>query len=740
MAQQKPKSPLFGRKPDLEYLHNRAANKGLTTIVGRPQSGKTWLLETLRDELANTDNTLVGYAESTGQYADLLLRSLKDLYTRWLSDASYLKQAQAIWNQNKDTLITRGGKTIGGALGKILEGQTGAAGMGDLVRGFFNGLHTVNRDLLSGGINLPVLDYDQAHDLMWLLDHLSGEDKRFVLILDAFEQSGGTQVEAGTLERFLSRLDQWPHCHILLAARKPDANEKESEALLSAKRLAAASMAATVWDLPGLHLTGDLDEIDALAQFLNDRVPATVGIPNDRLLELIGGHAGVIDRWVASQGLPDQTPASKEDLAGIARDAHAHRYPELAARLGDLKKTAEPALRYAIRLALLPEFQTEEDFGPLSSILLNGMAESPLADLQSSGLLEEDARAPRVPTYGHKTRYDAARSLIFTDERYRPFAREEAESLAVELASQVSTAEPRVVPYAEALRQLGLIAPDQVLTAPYAGLCVAAASLLRPSEIGSKTSSACPYLRASAGLAATTPGVAEMVAMGLYNLNADSIRGNCVEQVDQLFDGLRKLARHYPANNTVQECLAMSLVNMGLFIKEENNLGQGDQLIAQLRTLAANNIENNTVRECLAKGLFNACVSAEDKNDLARRDHLIGELRTLSEDNPEDGVVQDRLAIALGRKIAHVMKEHGLPQGVQLIKELKTLKENNPENNDVQEFFALLMADLYARAKEKNDLPKREAQLKELRELLPGLPPGQTKEILLRSIEDLRQG
>ena len=56
MTKPKPKRPLFGRQPDLDYLSKRANGKGLTVVAGRPQSGKSWLLREFVDRLSIDDS------------------------------------------------------------------------------------------------------------------------------------------------------------------------------------------------------------------------------------------------------------------------------------------------------------------------------------------------------------------------------------------------------------------------------------------------------------------------------------------------------------------------------------------------------------------------------------------------------------------------------------------------------------------------------------------------------------
>ena len=143
---------LFGREPDIAYLMGRAKAKGLTAVVGRPKMGKTWLLEEVARRLASDEGYLVGYHECRGQTSDLFLRAISDLYTRWLSDASYLAQARSLWKRHKDHVITGVGK----AVGKVFKAVAGMAGsplekLGDLVQEAFGGLAIADRDRETGG-------------------------------------------------------------------------------------------------------------------------------------------------------------------------------------------------------------------------------------------------------------------------------------------------------------------------------------------------------------------------------------------------------------------------------------------------------------------------------------------------------------------------------------------------------------------------------------------------------------
>src|SRR5271154_3520662 len=100
------RAELFGRTKDLQALVSRAGHQGITAVVGRPQMGKSWLLTELARLLSTDFNRpyCVGFTSSSGQTPDLLLRAVVDLYTRWLSDSTYVEQAKIVWEQQKTGL------------------------------------------------------------------------------------------------------------------------------------------------------------------------------------------------------------------------------------------------------------------------------------------------------------------------------------------------------------------------------------------------------------------------------------------------------------------------------------------------------------------------------------------------------------------------------------------------------------------------------------------------------------
>ena len=370
-------------------------------------------------------------------------------------------------------MVTRVGQAVGAAFGKVFGAITGAKGTSEALPGVFNSLHQANRDLRSAGIKLPTLDYEQARDLLWVLDQLTDGQVRVVLILDAFDQGEGVEVEAKTIQSFLRHLDDWPECHMFFATRAPEAGETEAVALKCVKEFDEASIAAEVWPLPVLHLPEDLDESDRLVHYLNDKVPATRDVDRELLMRMIDGYAGVIGRWVDA----GQVPRNAEELGLLAEDAHSFRYRDLDGKLSDLKAKNGAHFEFAVRLALLPDLGSTVLYEPFKIVIENERPASPIPDLQACGLLQPPKHDTGAPTYGHAKRHEAIRRIVCTRDSYKPLARKQAEYLITELAP-VDPVLEETRPILLALLTLGGVSQDIGVHEEYVGVCAAAATLL----------------------------------------------------------------------------------------------------------------------------------------------------------------------------------------------------------------------------------------------------------------------
>jgi hypothetical protein len=107
----------------------------------------------------------------------LILRAVANLYTFWLSNASYREQAKSLLERHKGELLT----TVGRTVGDIVEPLSKAVGLeilGKPIREIFEALAHGDADLRSGGMALPKLDYEKARELVNLVAALSAPPTR----------------------------------------------------------------------------------------------------------------------------------------------------------------------------------------------------------------------------------------------------------------------------------------------------------------------------------------------------------------------------------------------------------------------------------------------------------------------------------------------------------------------------------------------------------------------------------
>ncbi len=515
-------SPIFGRADDLTRLHGRIGSKGLTALTGRPQIGKSRLLEELIRTVTGDGEYLVGYAQSTGEKQDLLLRTLVDLYTRWLNHASYLGQARSFYERHRGSLIGKVGVAVGKLLAPALKLENPTGITTAVVNETLGNLTKAEQDLATAGIQLPRLSYDLALELVHVLHKLS--ERRVVLIMDALEQSPAVEEKAATLAAIMRRLEEWPPCHVIIALRD---NKPEHEAYRQAESLVRSHPAAEMVPLSRIELKHDLPTRDALLAHVREIVPAARKVADQRLIELIDGHPGVLYWWFWDP------PANEAGLVRRARDAHAYRYDELIDDFRDLIQKGGDELNLCSRLALFPEIVTADDWAIHESIVLGEIAKDALPRLQSRRIL--DPQEP-YPTFGHTTRYEAARRWWGDQGEAKPFAREEAAHLIVRLASRIRSYEPTAMPFAQSLISFLPVAGPLRIAKDFQALiaCGLAVSQSRPNE---------PYQllveRNGRPTALSLPRTAALVSMGLFNTLNDARAEDDLERRDRLLDELR---------------------------------------------------------------------------------------------------------------------------------------------------------------------------------------------------------
>ena len=524
-------SILFGRNPDLSYLLGRAENKGITAVAGRAQMGKSWLLTELARRLsAPPSQYVVGFTESLGETPDLLLRAVVDLYTRWLSDSNYWEQAQVTWQQQKKDLVGNVGKAVGTIFEKLSKlGAKPVEAVGGLVKETFDGLASANRELLTGGIQLPRLQIEQGRDLLALVFQITG--RPLVLVLDQWEKSPAIELETNILDAFVRHLDEWPLCHIFVGVRS---EEKPSAAVKGLRD--GFPGAVEVYDLPPMHLEGSAS--GDLIQHVREHVPAAVNVADQKLLEMISGYPGTVARWTSPYSA--QT-VKLDELKVLADDANAYRFGEF--------KVVVPALSddercLAMRLALVPSAGSEEGWKALHDVVLQGSQARYLDALKRKKLL--DASTP--PSYGHAKRSEAALQC-FTDDYWEEL-REESGSLIIRLGSRVGNTAPEVLPFVGALITLLPIATDLDLPSLPQAACRSALSLAGIQTLAPETLLSAVETARKDG---TQAAVAPLLAMGLVNTLTAAKQEEALERRDALLEELRQLVQTYPQDGFLRK-------------------------------------------------------------------------------------------------------------------------------------------------------------------------------------------
>ncbi len=684
---------LFGREPDLEVLSARVRFKGLTAVAARPQMGKSWLLTELARRLSEDHEPrhLVGFAESAGETPDLLLRTVIDLYARWLSDAGYGQQAEMVWEQQKPNLLPGVAKTVA-RIFKEIAGKA-AKPVAVAVEDAINGLIAADQTLKTGGVQLPTLSYEQARDLVGAVATIS--DRPIALFLDQWEKSPDVARESKTLDAFIRHLEDWPHCHVFLALRP------EEPAYGTVRKLVASLVGPVeLYPLEPMQLA-DPAERARLVRYLQRDVGAAARADDETLLDLVDGYPGVLYQWTNDYQRTHMR--SRADLKRVAADAQAYRFWELDERL---PKLTGDDRRLAIRLALVPL-----GGGPIWSAIkaevLDGLDAGLIDDLRLANVLE----SADPPGFGHPKRWEVARACLL--RRLPNSVRDEAAALIPRLAARVREPSPAIVANVAVLSGLLPIARYLKLDHLPVALCQSAASMFRAFDeddhallLGAKQAET-PQFRP----------VTPLLSMGLVNslIHAHAIQD--LTRRDALLATLRALAAAHPGDFAVRENLAIGLLIALNHAKVEQDIARRDALLAELRALAAARPEDPAVREQFAGGLFNTLNHAKDEQDLARRDALLSELQALAAAHPEDAAVRTQSAMGLFNTLIHANDEQDLARRDVLLGELRTVATAHPEDVTVRERLVRGLFNTLNEANAKRNLARRDTLLGELRAL-----------------------
>ena len=502
------RAELFGRQTTVDLLVQRDNRPGITGIVAPPLMGKTWILSEVARQLQGDGRTLVGYHEAKGGETSHLLYALVNLYTRWLSNSTFLEQAKVFWGQHQENWISRLGSAFGDLISKAGKG-TLSEGLPDLVKGAFDTLVKAQKDLTTGGLELAPLSYERALSLAQLVHTVS--DQRLVLILDACEQTLIVQHELAFLQTLLRHLDQWPPIHIFLALRYPDpfrTNSEEPQRNLS--KLSEIYPTAVRIELDAMDLQNS-SERDRLVTFVRDRVEATRQLADEAILDMVAGFPGVLYRWRQ----PYSAPLAPSDLQQEATNAHSARYPEIDAFLREL---SDSRMTIAAGLAFFPRLDLPR-WRLYDSVLTSNPTE---VDALIDNRLLIDAP---FPTYGHETRHTAARTWFFNHRR--PLMRRTAERCIREVASRISGVNSPSFPHFETLRSC-IPTALQLEVEPVSECLITAATV----AFGDVEGSFSPRFDASWPEAVRHSPFVPLIAQALYNRGvAKAVRGDHSEAI-----------------------------------------------------------------------------------------------------------------------------------------------------------------------------------------------------------------
>jgi tetratricopeptide (TPR) repeat protein len=492
---------VFGRQETLQYLEQRARAIGLTAVTGGPMMGKSATLSELDRRLCSSEDYLVGFYEAKSGEVSHFLYAIANLYERWLADARWRDQAALLWKKNSAQMIPRIGQGFARLL-KTFTGKDGSA-IAELACATFDGLATLQEELITGGLSLAPLPYDQTRELANLVADITG--KRVVLILDGWGNSANPLHERQTLEAFVKHTGDWPRTHVFFGTRTPAAAKDEAGDLTF---LRGYEPLAQRHELQPLDLSSE-QERQALLRYLKLRVPATADASEEELTELIGGFPGVLSRWITGS-------SSMTDLAAlrrIAADAHAFRYTDLEGALRallDSKDKNKDARVLCARVAFLPRLNRPSWEGCRAAVLA-GIDPTVLDDLVGT-VLERHPEDIRIPSFGHETRHAAARHCIVTQQPH--LMARLADELIERLASEVPGV-PDTNPFPiEMLASRTKVASEVHCSAESQFLVAAAASVARKPEAIAKCRTGVADLQAATQ---RVPQITSLVAMGLVN-------------------------------------------------------------------------------------------------------------------------------------------------------------------------------------------------------------------------------
>lgn len=584
--------------------------------------------------------------------------------------------------------------TVGAAVGTIFEkvsklGPKPVETVGALVKETLGALAGANRELHTGGIQLPRLQLEQGRELLELVSKVSG--RPMVLVLDQWEKSPSIGLEGNVLEGFVRHADKWPGCHIFLGLRA-----EEHPLRIIRELWVMAPNFVEVYDLPPMHLEVP-GSCDTLLGYIRQRVPAATAIGSEELLNMVGGYAGTVARWTSDYYA--RKISSAEEFRSLADDANNYRYKEVGVLL---ESVTEGERRLALRLAVFPAVSSDQVWSQLRNEILDDLEPKYLDALKRKKLLESSP----PPSYGHATRHEAM--LHYAQANFGEELREECAFLIFKFAGHVCSYSPEVYPFVNALTSLQPVAREIDVPALFQALCHSALSYFEPTmgdpqvlhtavekvvsdqscasiapllAIGLEQDVFASRFNATARrdvmlddlsrLAAAFPNAPRVLlsrARALYQVLTET---KDVASCNAFVDELRKLARAMPADAELRLKLAHGLYAV---LTEATKLDDLNAALDELRQLARDYANDAEVRQWLGNGLYAALYYAQQKGSIGTRDALLDELRDLSRSHRDDRDAAIALIWGLQFVAACVTQEDRPERSRELLEELRVAK------------------------------------------------------------------
>jgi hypothetical protein len=555
--------------------------------------GKTTLVQQTLSQL-DSSAAMVGWSESTGERADLLLRAIENLYSRWLADATYRQQIAMLWRRRAGSFL----ESTASFMKEILDSipMTPTMPFSSLIGKALEGLVSANLHLRQSQ-QIPRLSHDVAKELLTIIHELS--ERRIVLVLDNFERSPSRSEEHLGLVTFLRRRDIIG-THIILVSRD------ETEVARQVRHLVSESPAAALIRLDRL-IFENADRADLL-RTVRGAQPAARSLSDDEVLALIDGFPGVLHWWLDQPGRSQLSTAA--ELIEAARDAHELRYRDL----GELILSASSsARRIAARVALLPQLP---GYIPpeLNELLSEPGVNAEVENLQLLGVLDPTLS---FPSFGHPTRHEAAQRLFQSDAELKAALTLEVRKAIEHFAQRIGKPEPTSGSNALALLMyMEPIAAAVNLEDSYSLACgLASAYFLLP--LSQKSFEPLIERLAAPTLEILAPVTAKVASAMVDAVNIEGQRPH-YHSVVKLLD---QLSGAFPTP-TIRGLAACGYANAINYDLVYNDTGSRDSNLRALRELADSFPDEESPLDCLVRALAQ-CIAKELGDDISSPELLL---------------------------------------------------------------------------------------------------------------------